>query len=117
MIVNWFGPSDADQNSVKAELDVRTGGSFTIGFTHSSGDYSRVSGIYKEVVPNEKLVFSWAWYTMPERESQVTVLIKPDGKGSLLTLKHEQFHDQEAADRHERGWTGTLDKLAALLER
>ena len=123
MIVGWFGPSDADQNSVKAELDVRTGGRFTIGFSHtgrdSTGDshYSRVSGVYKEVVPNEKLVFSWAWYTMPERESQVTVLLKPDGKGTLLTLKHEQFFDQEAADNHKRGWAGTLDKLAALLEQ
>jgi uncharacterized protein YndB with AHSA1/START domain len=116
MIVGWFGPSDADQKSVKAELDVRTGGRFTIGFTHASGEYSRVSGIYKEVVPNEKLVFSWAWYTTPERESQVTVLIKPDGKGSLLTLKHEQFYDEAAAAGHKRGWTGTLEKLATYLD-
>src|SRR5438552_18898403 len=93
MIVGWFGPSDADQNSIQAELDVRTGGRFTISFSHSGPDrtgdshYSRVSGIYKEVVPNVKLVFSWAWYTTPERESQVTVLIKPEGKGTLLTLK------------------------------
>jgi uncharacterized protein YndB with AHSA1/START domain len=116
MIVGWFGPTDTQQETVRAEMDVRTGGRFTIGFTHASGEYSRVSGVYKEVVPNEKLVFSWAWYTTPERESQVTVLTKADGDGTLLTLTHEHFVDQAAADGHKRGWAGTLEKLAAVLE-
>ena len=115
MIVGWFGPSDADQGSVKAMMDVRTGGRFTISFTHANGEYSEVSGVYKEVVPNEKLVFSWAWHSTPERESQVTILTRPAGNGTLLTLKHEQFFDQAAADGHKNGWTGTLEKLAAYL--
>lgn len=116
MIVQWFGPSDASQDSVKAEMDVRTGGQFTISFTHASGEHSRVSGTYKEVVPDEKLVFSWAWYTTPERISQVTVTTKAEGDGTLLTLKHEQFFDQAACDGHTRGWTATLEKLASYLE-
>jgi uncharacterized protein YndB with AHSA1/START domain len=115
MIVGWFGPSDADQGSVKAMMDVRTGGRFTISFTHSNGEYSEVSGTYKEVVPNARLVFSWAWHSTPEHESQVTILTQPAGKGTLLTLKHEQFFDQAAADGHKRGWTGTMEKLAAYL--
>ena len=89
---------------------------FTISFSHSNGEYSEVSGVYKEVVPNEKLVFSWAWHSTPERQSQVTVLTRAEGKGTLLTLKHEQFFDQAAADGHKRGWTGTLEKLAAWLD-
>jgi len=117
MIVGWFGPSDAEQGSVKAMMDVRPGGRFTISFTHGSGEYSEVSGVYKEVVPDEKLVFSWAWHSTPERESQVTVLTRAEGKGTLLTLKHEQLFDQAAADAHRRGWIAALDKLAALLER
>ena len=116
MIVGWFGPADTEQDSVKATMDVRTGGRFTISFTHSNVEYSEVSGIYKEVVPNQKLVFSWAWHSTPERVSQVTVLTRAEGKGTLLTLKHEQFFDQAAADGHKRGWTGTLEKLAAWLE-
>jgi uncharacterized protein YndB with AHSA1/START domain len=74
-----------------------------------------VSGIYREVIPNEKLNFTWAWRTMPERESLVTILIKPDGDGSLLTLIHEQFFDEDARDRHQHGWTGCLDNLEAYL--
>ena len=65
-------------------------------------------------MPNQKLAFTWAWRTMPERESFVTVLIKPEGAGSILTLIHEQFYDEPARDRHEYGWTGALNKLERL---
>jgi hypothetical protein len=41
----------------------------------------------------------------------VTVEIKPDGDGSLLTLTHEQFFDEDARDRHRNGWTAALDKF------
>jgi uncharacterized protein YndB with AHSA1/START domain len=37
------------------------------------------SGVYREVVPEQKLVFTWAWRTTPEGESLVTVLIGPTG--------------------------------------
>jgi uncharacterized protein YndB with AHSA1/START domain len=102
---------------VKAELDVRVGGRFRASFTgcmDGNSEYHEVGGVYREVVPNEKLVFTWAWHTMPERESLVTISIKPDGDGSLLTLHHEQFFDQAAADGHSRGWSGSLDKLEKL---
>ena len=46
----------------------------------------------------------------------MTVTIRQDGDGSMLTPLHEQFFDQAAAEGHERGWTGTLEKLAAEFE-
>lgn len=73
-----------------------------------------MSGVYREVVENEKLVFTWAWRSTPERQSLVTVLIKSDGDGALLTLVHEQFADAEARDRHAHGWGGSLDRLERL---
>ena len=69
------------------------------------------------MVRNKKLVFTWAWRSTPERESLVTVLIEPDGDGSLLTLTHEQFFDEAARDRHSHGWTGSLDKLERYFVR
>ena len=112
-IVRWFGP---DSGLVKsASLDVREGGRYAIEFSTEDGEEHHVSGTYREVAPNEKLVFSWMWRTMPERQSLVTVLIKPDGDGSLLTLIHEQFFDEAARDRHEQGWNGCLEKLETYL--
>jgi uncharacterized protein YndB with AHSA1/START domain len=110
-IAHWFGPSDTKDDSVRAELDVRVGGHFRASFNTADGEYHQVGGVYREVVPNERLVFSWAWHSTPERESLVTVSLKPDGTGTLLTLHHEQFFDQAAADGHRNGWTGSLDKL------
>jgi hypothetical protein len=89
-------------------------GRFRVSFS-TDNEYYEVGGVYREVVPNERLVFSWAWYSTPERESLVTVSLKPDGDGTLLTLHHEQLFDQAARDGHERGWVGALDKLEKYL--
>jgi len=117
MIVGWFGPSDAVPESVKAIMDVRPGGRFVISFTRGDGEQANVSGLYKEVVPNEKLVFGWGWSFGSPHESQVTVTTKAEGGGTLLTLKHEQLFDEAAADIHRRGWNNALDKLSAVLAR
>ena len=98
----------------RADTDVRTGGRYTIVFHTEDGEEHHVSGTYLEVSPDERLQFTWAWRSMPERESLVTVTIKPDGDGTILTLLHEQFFDEPARDRHEYGWTGSLDKLERL---
>jgi uncharacterized protein YndB with AHSA1/START domain len=114
-IVRWFGPKETKDGSVRAEMDVRKGGKYRISFNTLDGDYHQVGGTYLEVVPNEKLVFSWAWHSTPERESRVTVTLKQDGDTTMLTLLHERFFDEKARAGHERGWTGTLEKLEAYL--
>jgi len=110
-ITRWFGPPGVQK--VEAESDVRVGGRWKI-IGHMSNDTHEVSGVYREIVPNEKLVYTWAWKSMPERESLVTLVFKPDGAGTLLTLTHEQFFDDDARDRHNQGWSGALDKLEKL---
>ena len=114
-IARWFGPKQTLTGSVRAEVDVRPGGRYRMEFTTDDGERHQVSGVYREVVPDSRLVFTWAWESTPERESLVTITIIADGEGSLLTLHHEQFFDQKARDGHERGWTGTLDKLEQFL--
>ena len=80
-------------------------------FHTPDGEHHSVSGVYREIVPDRKLVFSWAWQSTPERESQVTIDLKPDGDSTMLTLTHEQFFDEKARDDHRRGWTLALDNL------
>ncbi|MDR3465765.1 MAG: SRPBCC domain-containing protein [Xanthobacteraceae bacterium] len=114
-LVCWFGPAETRSGTVRAEMDVRVGGRFRASFTTEDGEYHEVSGVYREVVTHERLSFTWGWYTMPERESLVTVTLRPDGDGTLLTLHHERFFDEAARDGHNRGWSGTLDKLEHFL--
>jgi uncharacterized protein YndB with AHSA1/START domain len=112
-VKRWMGPGEVQVMS--AEGDPRTGGRYRWLMKAPDGTEHDVSGVYREVIPNEKLVFTWAWKSTPERESLVTVLIKPDGQGSLMTLTHEQFFDEDARDRHNQGWTGAMDKLEKYL--
>ena len=65
-ISHWFGPENAEV--LRATTDVRVGGRFRIVFRGPDGEEHDVGGTYREVVPNEKLVFTWAWRTTPERE-------------------------------------------------
>jgi uncharacterized protein YndB with AHSA1/START domain len=72
-------------------------------------------GIYQEVVPDKKLVFTWEWPGAPERESLVTFLLEPSDGGTKLTVIHEHLPDEGARKSHEAGWSGLLDKLSIFL--
>ena len=113
--MQWFGPASVKPGTLHADLDIRVGGRYRISFTDDKGEYFEVGGIYREVVPNARLAFSWAWHSTPERESEVTVSIKPDGAGALLTLHHEKFFNEAARDGHEKGWNELLTRLEASI--
>lgn len=110
----WMGPSDEFQVLV-AETDVRVGGRYHIVMKSPDGEEHDVSGVYREVVANQKLVYTWAWKSTPERESLVTMELSAAGDGAELVLKHERFADKESRDRHEQGWTGCIRRLERML--
>jgi uncharacterized protein YndB with AHSA1/START domain len=111
VIARWFGPQGTER--IEAQTDLRVGGRYHIAAI-MAGDRHDVLGVYREIVPNEKLVFTWAWKSTPERKSLVTVTFKPDGDGTIMTLLHEQFFDEDARNRHNQGWTGAIDKMEKL---
>ena len=113
LMLQWWGP-DAGP-TIRAEADVRPGGRFSIAFRLLNGDEHNPTGVYREVVPDTKLVFTWEWPGMPERESLVTFLLKPISGGTELTLIHEKLPDEETRASHESGWSGLLDKLIVFL--
>ncbi len=112
-MIRWWGP-DAGP-TLSAEADVRPGGRFSVVFRLLNGDEHNPTGVYKEVVPDRKLVFTWEWPEMPERESLVTFVLEPVEGGTELTLIHEYLPDAEARESHEAGWSGFLDKLSTYL--
>jgi uncharacterized protein YndB with AHSA1/START domain len=100
---------------VRAELDVRPGGRYSIRFRTQDGEEHGVSGVYEEVELHRRLVFSWAWQSTPERVSRVTIALQPLGTGTQLDFVHERFFDAAARDNHRRGWTAAFQKLDAWL--
>jgi uncharacterized protein YndB with AHSA1/START domain len=112
-IKRWMGPGEV--KALGVESDLRPGGRYRWLMQAPNGEAHDVGGVYREVIPDRKLVFTWTWKSTPERESLVTVDITPDGTGTLLTLTHEHFFDEDVRDRHQHGWSGAMDKLAHYL--
>ena len=113
-MTRWWGVTENPKPPV-AETDLRVGGRFRVQFWDPKNEHHSVSGTYREVVPNRKLSFSWAWQSTPERESMVTIELNPVTDGTMLTLTHEQFFDEKARDDHSVGWNMMLDRMVAQL--
>ncbi len=112
----WFGPGAGEPVSL-AELDVRVGGRFRIVFGGPDGKAHEAQGVYREVVPDRKLVFTWTWpRSTPERESLVTIVFRAVPRGTDLEFRHEKLFDETVRDNHLRGWSGALDKLGRMLQ-
>lgn len=112
-LMRWWRPDAGPVLS--AEADVRPGGRFRIVFRTLDGEEHCGRGEYREVVPNQRLVFTWGWESVPERESMVSMVLRPIAKGTELTLTHTQFLDEAERDRHRDGWNGAFDHLEAFL--
>jgi len=115
-VSRWMAPSD-DFGPTEATMDVRVGGRYRIVMHGADGETHRVGGVFEEVVPNRRLVYSWAWESTPERVSRVTVELRAAGDGTELTLTHDRFFDAEARDRHSHGWQGCLERFTRYVAR
>jgi uncharacterized protein YndB with AHSA1/START domain len=113
LMIRWWGPDAGPTLDVVA--DVRPGGRFSVVFRLMNGEEHNPTGIYREVVPEKKLVFTWDLPGTPEPESLVTFRLEPFDGGTELTLTHEHLPDEEARKSHEQGWRGLLDKLPLFL--
>ena len=56
-IARWFGPSSVKAGTRLASIDARIGGRYRISFTMENGEYNEVGGVYREVVPNQRIIF------------------------------------------------------------
>jgi uncharacterized protein YndB with AHSA1/START domain len=113
-MMRWYAPEGLE--TPYAEADLRVGGRFRVLMRELDGGKEHdVSGEYREIVVDRKLVFTWAWLTTPEEVSLVTVELEPAGDGTRLTLTHEQLTDAESRDSHQSGWSSALDKLGKLV--
>lgn len=111
----WFGPDGPQAVSV-ADVDMREGGRFRLVFGGPEGREHEAAGVYQEVEPHRKLVFTWCWpRSTPDRISRITILLRAEGGGTDMEFRHEEFYDQAARDGHQRGWITTFIKLEQFL--
>jgi uncharacterized protein YndB with AHSA1/START domain len=120
LLAKWFGPAGVTVSG--AEIDLKTGGAYRIAMVLPDGSDVVHHGHYREIDPPARLVFTWllegqacAGSGNPSGETVVTVTLRDADGRTELTLTHEMLPSETARDNHERGWTGCLDGLAAML--
>jgi uncharacterized protein YndB with AHSA1/START domain len=112
----WFGPRDPDN---KLALDFQVGGREHYTDTPGSGMVFTYDALIQEIVPKERIVYSYTFDFDQTRlsASVVSVEIEPAGQGTRLLYTEQvvffEGHDNPA-DR-EGGTRKELDRLDAVL--
>ncbi len=113
----WWCPPGwlAEQISI----DPRVGGSYRFGMRRESGSQCvAIYGMFLEVVPARRLVYTWNWHGafsgMPD--TRVTVDFLPNPIGTELRLTQEPL-DLRICTLHVSGWLVACTRLADVLKR
>ncbi len=91
--------------------DVRVGGRYKATMRILNETFA-ITGEFKEVIPNQKLVFTQVWHDLLMHETLTTVLFRPrDGETDVLVTQ-ENFKNEDDADVQRTYWTNALKGLA-----
>jgi uncharacterized protein YndB with AHSA1/START domain len=114
-LAKWFGPEGVQVTNV--EVDLRSGGTYSMVFGEEDGESHGLSGVYREISPPERLVMTWAWDhgDMAGVETLVTIEFAVAGAETELTLTHEKLPSRTALDMHTQGWTSTFNCLDRVI--
>ena len=116
VFASWMGPEGVSVGS--CALDVREGGAWACQMKTPDGSDPFVSGVYKEIVPNARLAFTWAWRQEDGSRGNETLVSltfeEKDGK-TAFRLFQTGFAETEFRDHHNQGWTSSFDCLEKAL--
>lgn len=102
---DWWGAA--------AELDPRPGGTYRV----QMGEGPIMSGEYLELVPYERIVFSFGWEAtdggvsfVAPGSTRVEVTLTADDGDTIMTLRHSGL-PAASLDEHQAGWAHFLPRL------
>ncbi|MDQ2714470.1 MAG: SRPBCC domain-containing protein [Chloroflexota bacterium] len=106
---SWLRPRG--MNMTVRSLDARVGGSFCFDLENSSS----IVGTYLQMVPPEKLVFTWSGGAAEDCETTVTLDFLDRSAMTEVVLTHERLSDPERRAIAAGGWPSMFDTLAEVL--
>lgn len=124
LLKQWFAPKP--WSTPVAQLDVRVGGANLIVMRSPDGTEFPSRGVYLEVVPNERLVFTDAYTSAwePSEKPFMTVVLTFEDAGPGKTKYTARARHWTVADReaHEKmgfhtGWSQCADQLEAVINQ
>lgn len=120
LLQRWLGVQ-AGWSWAVCEVDLRVGGAYRYLWRGPEGAEMGMGGVYREVVPPERIVatekFDQSWY--PGEAVTTVTLVERDGRTTLtLTVRYESRDARDAVLEFQpalQGVAAGFDKLAALL--
>ncbi len=115
VLKQWWAPDGF--TIPDAALDVRPGGAWHSSLVGPDGKRYLTNGVIREIVPNKRIVMTWAWVENGVRghETIVEVTLEPKGKGTLLRLSQRVFETVADVEGHTWGWKSSFEILERLL--
>lgn len=115
-VASWLPPNGF--TCTVHELDARVGGKHRMSFRNfTTGGGHSFGGTYKELVPNERLVYTDR-FDAPELpgEMTVTVTLRAVSVGSEVSIEQQGIPDVIPREACYLGWQESLVLLAKLVE-
>lgn len=122
LLMRWFTP--APWRTTACEMDLRNGGKFFTFMEGPSGEKFPHEGVFLEVIPNQKLVFTDAFTTgwVPSAKAYMVAHIHFEALGNQSRYMAKAYHwskadcDEHRARGFESGWNKALDQLIEVAE-
>lgn len=113
----WWRPGGRKLEFLEAEL--KDGGKIKYTFEKVNDSPLVVEGVYKEVVPGEKLVYTWNWNlenaAVDEGQYTLSVEFKEDSNGSKIVVHQDKNAKDEGIYPNKEGWESALNDLENYL--
>lgn len=113
-LARWWRMDGPGWTFAGASIDLRVGGEYRLAMTDPAGKTHTAVGVYREVQPPTRLVFTWEWEDLAHRVGDTVVSVeirRVNATTSEVVLTHEGFADPARIAGHESGWTQLLRLL------
>jgi uncharacterized protein YndB with AHSA1/START domain len=97
------------------EMEFKPGGAWRAVMISPDGKEYRQHGVVREVVPEQRLSFTFMWDENPDEQTIVTVTFADKGGKTEMIFRQTGFASDESRDGHRGGWNEAFDQLRDLV--
>jgi uncharacterized protein YndB with AHSA1/START domain len=109
----WWVPKSVGMSMLSCDMDIRTGGTYRLVFSHPAFDQPMAFfGTYKEVTPHKRLV----WTNEDSDQGAVTTVTFEENAGKTLVTFHELYPTTAALEEALAGSAEGLPEQFAQLD-
>ena len=111
----WWGPRGFTAPVV--ELDERPGGKWRAQMIAPDGTELWQHGVYREIVPKQRIVYTMIWDRDPGHEMLVTIEFAAQREKTGISFEQTGFKSDGEREGHKDGWNQSFDRLGEYLEQ